>query len=386
MMKDPRTPEKKKTIGRRNFLKLSAGTGAMIGAGAAAMTTLTVPQAKAATGGAPRVAGWDLKPKGANKPVGIDCHTHWAPEAYVKAMGELGRPTRNIDPLMVDLDQRRKWMDEHGLQMLCMTLSGGMPWQYTSPDVAAHLCQLINDAGIQAHTAFPDRFLLGMEVPALDPVLALKEINRIAGKPGVVAIHLPNSIEGHDYVFEPAFGPVLARLEELQYPILFHPIDGEVNYYGVPETRVGDATSKFIRFDNSLGFPFETATTAAKFIVTGTLDKYPKLQIVLPHAGGSFPYVAGRVEHGLTRRKFPLKRPFREYIRQFHYDSMTYYPRTFRFLLDLVGADRIVIGTDNSFGARQAFDYPDAMIEYMNLPQKEEDLILNGNAKRLFRL
>jgi aminocarboxymuconate-semialdehyde decarboxylase len=110
------------------------------------------------------------------------------------------------------------------------------------------------------------------------------------------------------------------------------------------------------------------------------------LQIVLPHAGGSFPYVAGRVEHGLTRRKFPLKRPFREYIRQFHYDSMTYYPRTFRFLLDLVGADRIVIGTDNSFGARQAFDYPDAMIEYMNLPQKEEDLILNGNAKRLFRL
>ena len=76
-----------------------------------------------------------------------------------------------------------------------------------------------------------------------------------------------------------------------------------MNYYGVPETRLGDATSKFIRFDNSLGFPMETATTAAKFIVTGTLDKYPKLQIVLPHAGGSFPYLAGRIDQGLRGRK-----------------------------------------------------------------------------------
>ena len=126
------------------------------------------------------------------------------------------------------------------------------------------------------------------------PTLALKELNRVANKPGVRAVHLPNSVEGRDYVFEPDFAPVLARIEALGIPILFHPIDGIVNYYGYPRTRLGDPVSMLMRYDNSLGFPMETATTATKFIVTGTLDKYPRLQIVLPHAGGSFPYVAGR--------------------------------------------------------------------------------------------
>ena len=61
-------------------------------------------------------------------------------------------------------------------------------------------------------------------MPALDATLALKEINRVAGKPGVVGIHLPNSIESREYIFEPAFAPVLAQIEEeLRMPILFIP-------------------------------------------------------------------------------------------------------------------------------------------------------------------
>ena len=81
-----------------------------------------------------------------------------------------------------------------------------------------------------------------------------------------------------------------------------------------------------------------------------------------------------------------MQRPFREYIRRFHYDTMTYYPKTLSFLINFAGADRLVIGTDNSFGARQAFEYPNEVVKYLKLPAADEDLILRGNAKRLFQL
>ena len=167
---------------------------------------------------------------------------------------------------------------------------------------------------------------------------------------------------------------------------MFHPLDLSVNYFDGPSTRFAAPDSRFIRFDNTLGFPMETATCAAKFIVSGTLDKFTRLEIVLPHSGGSFPYVAGRVEQGLIGTKVALKRPFKEYIRRFHYDTMTYYPETLRYMIDLVGSDRVVVGTDNSYGRENNFEYPNAIVEHLNLPPADRDKILRGNAARLLKL
>src|SRR5438034_3085264 len=346
---------------RRDFLKVSAG----------AFFAQAVP-------------AWEARPTNPQplRPVSIDMHTHWAPEAYVKAQIEMGRPApANRNPLDFDLDKRRKWMDEHGIQMHVLTLSGGMPWQWATPEQGVRLAQLVNDAAIEAHTAFPDRFVAGIAMPVKDPAMALKELNRVAGKPGIRAVHLPNSMEQRDYLFEPSFETVLARCQELGYPLLFHPLDGDANIYS--KRLVGPPS-----LTNWLGFTFEHATTAAKFISTGTLDKFPKLEIVLPHAGGAFPYVAGRLEHfmyhmGGANRPTP-ERPFKSYLRRFHYDYLTYHPEGFRFLVNLVGSDRIVVGTD-SFNARD-IEYPSAVVDQFKLPPVDRDRILKGNAKRLFRL
>jgi aminocarboxymuconate-semialdehyde decarboxylase len=372
-------------IARRDFLKIGSGSRADE---AKARRTLASGQASslaAQTAAQTSDQPWNAPPRGTIRPVSVDCHTHWAPEPYVKALAELGRPNGG-DPLNFDLDRRCKWMDAHGVQMLVLTLNGGMPYQWVSPQDGARIAQIVNDAGIQAHTAFPDRFITAIELPWHAPALALKELNRVAGKPGVRGVHVPNSIQGRDYIFEPAYAAVLARIEELGYPIIFHPLDGEINYYGGPETRVGDALSVAAAMNNWVGFTCETATTAAKFITSGTLDKYPKLEIILPHSGGSFPYLAGRLGHGLERNKFKVQRPFREYVRRFHYDSITFYPETLGFLISLVGADRVVIGTDNAFGANQAIEYPNSLVEQLNLPASDRDLILRGNAARLFHI
>jgi aminocarboxymuconate-semialdehyde decarboxylase len=374
MMKDSEPSMRDSVIKRREFLKRSAGTAA------------TVVGLNAAKAFGQSVAWWNARPskQGVGQPVSIDLHAHWSPEAYIKAVAELGHPI-NPYPLYYDLDKRVKWMDEHGVKMHVLSLDGKMPWQWATPEQGARLAQIINDAGVEAHTAYPERFVTAAEMPVKDPALALKELNRVAGKPGVRAVHLPDSYGRHDYLFEPAFEPIFARCEELGYPLVLHQIGGVPNTYG-GERLIGPPN-----LSAALDAPMEHAIQATKFITRGTLDKYPKLEIVLPHAGGDFPYVAGRVEHFLYHMEDPhyhipykLAHPFKEYLRRFHYDYLTYYPEAFRFLINLVGSDRIVVGTD-CYAAKD-IEYPNAVVDQFNLSAADRERILRGNAIRLLHL
>lgn len=317
------------------------------------------------------------------RPGSIDAHAHWTPVGYTKLIEQFGQTGSGSahNPLMFDLEQRIKWMDERGVQMHLLTLGGTMPWQWASQDAANRLARIVNDAAIEAHKAFPDRFVGGISMPMRDPKAALRELDRVAGAPGMRAVHMPNSVEARDYIFEPAYLPIIARCEELGYPLLFHPLDGVANHYGGTERLAG---ASFIY--NTLGFPFETATTATKFIINGLLDKFPKLDIVLPHSGGCFPYVAGRIAHSIEKgvTDIKLKQPFRDYVRRFHYDSLAYFPETLRFMIEIVGADRVVIGTDNY--AKMDVQQPNALVEGLRLPEKDLELILRGNATRLLKL
>src|SRR5580700_3751184 len=384
--------EKGTKLGRREFLRLgvgATGAAAAIGAGAAVgLGGLDALAQAAQSGGAASEAAhgvpwWAARPANgkAGKPEAIDMHSHWSPEPYDKALADLGQPLANPYPLDYDLDKRCKWMDEHGDLMHCLTLSGAMPWQRVTPQQGAHLAQVINDTGIQVHQKYPDRFVVGVELPIRDPELALKELNRVAGQPGVRAVHLPDSIERHDYIFDPHFAPVLARIEQLNLPIIFHQMDGMANSYG------GDRTAGPPPLAAGIDAPIEHTFLATKFIYTGTLDKYPNLQVVLPHAGGAFPYLAGREEHFLfhmTDHSTSIQHPFRDYLRRFHYDYLIYWPEAFRFLMTMVGSDRIVVGTDN-FAAKDV-EYPTSVLDQFKLPAADRDRILKGNAMRLLHL
>jgi len=206
-MKDSKLPVRESRIGRRDFIRVGAGAAATI-------SMLNVVTASAQTPSSQGVPWWAARPGkgGVGKPEAIDMHSHWSPEPYDKALADLGQPLANPYPLDYDLDKRRQWMDDHGDLMHCLTLSGQMPWQRTSPQQGAHLAQVINDTGIQVHQKYPDRFVIGVELPISDFELALKELNRVAGQPGVRAVHLPDSIERRDYIFDPGFAPVLARI------------------------------------------------------------------------------------------------------------------------------------------------------------------------------
>lgn len=361
-------------IGRREFIKAGAAATVAIAAAKPDAVALASPNPAQEQGLQPWWAARPSSPK-SNRPVSIDMHTHWLPPTYTRALADVGKPVANINALEADLDQRRKWMDEHGVQMHLLALSGDAVWQLVTPEQAAKLAQIVNDAAVEACATYSDRFVAAIELPITDAGLCAKELDRMAGKPGMRAVNLGDTIAGRDYVFEPEFAGVLARCEELGYPLVFH----NMNTDPLCKRPAGPG----------LDAAFTHAVLAAKFITSGTLDKYPKLEIVLPHAGGAFPYCAGRVEHfmyhmGANAGKITPPQPFAEYLRRFHYDYLTYHPQGLRFLIDLVGSDRIVVGTD-SFNAKD-IEYPSAVVEQFNFPRLDRDRILKGNAMRLLHL
>src|SRR6476620_10458657 len=146
----------KKQFSRRRFI--SAGAGGLAGA--------AMLQPGAATAAETVQPWWDARPSSAraNRPVAIDLHAHWVPPPYAKAMADLGHPLGNPFPLELDIDQRRKWMDEHGVQMHVLTLNGGMPWQLVTPEEGVRLAQIVNDAGVEANRAFPDHFIASIKL------------------------------------------------------------------------------------------------------------------------------------------------------------------------------------------------------------------------------
>ena len=165
-MQNSELPVRGATIGRRGFFKIGAGVAAAIG-----MRNLAEAQAPPSKG----IPWWAARPaKPGLKPAAIDMHAHWSPEPYNKALAALGQPLANPYPLDYDLDKRRQWMDEHGDLMHCLTLSGAMPWQRLTAQQGAHLAQVINDTGMQVHQKYPDRFVIGAELPMRDSELRLE--------------------------------------------------------------------------------------------------------------------------------------------------------------------------------------------------------------------
>jgi predicted TIM-barrel fold metal-dependent hydrolase len=148
--------------------------------------------------------------------------------------------------------------------------------------------------------------------------------------------------------------------------------------------------NRFPGLTNTVGEMYEQGTTVSKLIVSGTLDKYPNLRMVIAHAGGAFPYIVGRLDFRaptLPKLQYPMK----DYIRRFYFDSLAFYPPTLDYLITLVGSDRVVVGTDSMGPAsatapKSGGAGPHSVIDQLDLSAEDRDLILRGNLRRLFKL
>ena len=209
-----------------------------------------------------------------------------------------------------------------------------------------------------------------------DPTRARAELERAAALPGVRGVYLGTNVKGRE-LSDPEFAPIFARCEALRLPVLLHPI----SVIGMPRLKP-------FYLSNLLGNPFDTAVAAAHLVLGGVLDRFPKLEVCLPHAGGAMPYLAGRLQHGQRVRPENAKvakRPFGAYLRRFTYDTISHSPEALRYLIGLVGADRVMLGSDYCFDI--AYEEPVKIVTQMkSLSAEQRTQILWGNAARLLKL
>ena len=329
-------------------------------------------------------------------PPSVDIHAHYFPERFFAIIDEVGQafgarvdrgdpagPVIDLKgsrtlPLEVtywDLERRLKAMNRAKVDVHALSLTAPMVY-FTDGPTGAQLARAVNDAMDQAHTAYPDRFVGCATLPMQEPALALAELERVKDLRGIRAIYLGTNVNGRD-LSEPDFLPIFLRCEALRLPVLLHPL-----------TVIGAARLGRFYLNNFLGNPFDTAVAAAHLVFGGVLDRCPRLEVCLPHAGGAMPYLMGRLTHGQGVRpetRGVARRPFERYLRRFTYDTISHSPRLLQFLVDLVGADRVMLGSDYCFdmGYRRPVEI---VTSRLRLGRADQHRILGATAARLLKI
>jgi len=278
-----------------------------------------------------------------------------------------------ITPHYHNLEVRLKTMDARSITVHALSLMPPMVY-WADGALGLRLARVVNDAMTEANRAHPDRFVFLATLPMQDPEAALKEVDRAVIELGCRGIYLGTNVRGKELT-DPSFVPVFERIHALKMPIFLHPL----NVIGAQRL-----TSYYLH--NLLGNPFDTAVAAANIIFSGLLDQFPKLEICLPHAGGAFPYLIGRLNHGWKVRQEckTLKKPPVSYLSRFTYDTISHAPESLDYLIKLVGTDRVMMGSDYCFD--MGYDRPIKVISALKLNRADEEKILSGNAARLLRL
>jgi aminocarboxymuconate-semialdehyde decarboxylase len=177
-------------------------------------------------------------------------------------------------------------------------------------------------------------------IPMQDPDAAIAELERAVKEHGFKAVEVATSIEGTPLA-DRKFRKVLRTMEQLGVFMFTHP------YQCLAQGWMDDYYLK-----NFIGFPLDTTMMVAHLMFSGALDELTKLRILCAHGGGYVPYQIGRFVHGHDVRREPkvnnASSPAKLFKR-FYFDCLTHEPRSARHLINIAGADHVVIGTDNPF-------------------------------------
>lgn len=321
----------------------------------------------------------------------IDIHAHFFPEAYLKLVAQegsrygigcewdgldgpciaIGTQITPVEIRYYDISARLASMDEQGVSVHALSLT--QPMVYWAPgDLARRLSEAFNDACVEAHISHPDRFVGLATLPMHEPDLALAELARIRDLPGIRGIYMGTRV-GERELSDESFFPVYEAIQDRGFAVFLHPINV------VDPNRL----RKFY-LTNLIGNPTESAIAASHLIFGEVLDRFPELTFCLPHAGGTFPYLVGRITHGWGVRPEcrHLRNPPDTYLRRFYYDTITHAHPALDYLISLVGADRVVLGSDFCFD--MSYQRPvEFVTRHAGLSEDERSLILSGNATRL---
>jgi aminocarboxymuconate-semialdehyde decarboxylase len=324
----------------------------------------------------------------------IDIHSHFLPRisraealaveperAPWLAVGEDGRqgqimlgerPFRPVQASLWDADERVRELDAQGvaLQIVCATpVMFGYGWEAAR---TAEWAARMNDKALQFCAAHPQRLKAMAQVPLQDLKLACAEATR-AKRAGFVGVQIGNHVVDKD-LDHPDMVDFLGHCADAGLPVFVHPWD-----------MMGSGRMPKWMLPWLVAMPAETQLGMLSLILSGALERLPaSLKICFAHGGGSFAYLLGRVDNAWKHRDIVRQdcpQPPSRYARRLHVDSAVFDPGALRLLTDVMGTDRVMLGTDAPFplGEQEAGSLVRSCA-FLDAPARQRILVANAEA------
>jgi aminocarboxymuconate-semialdehyde decarboxylase len=313
----------------------------------------------------------------------IDVHAHVTPQCLLDARAG-ARSLYGLDPaqlgkglkLQATMEQRIADMDRLGVDVQVLSTQGQLYCYEEDPSVAIKLHRECNDEMRALVAANPRRFAGLAIVPLQDAELAVTELRRAVTELGLRGVMVGDNVAGALWD-EPRFRPFWAAAQELDALVLLHQ---------APPTMVSSAVRRY-HLSNTIGNLVERTVSFASIVFGGVLDEFPRLKICLAHGGGYACFGVGRMDWGWQWRESArtnIDAPPSSYLSRFYYDCITHNEAALRFLVDSVGADRVLFGSDYpGFAAGPegvGYDPVAWLRDLSSLTGEEKQSILSGNA------
>jgi aminocarboxymuconate-semialdehyde decarboxylase len=286
---------------------------------------------------------------------------------------------RFIESPFSDIRLRLELMDRLGIEHQVLS-PNPLTYFYRQPvDDAVRFSRAHNEAVAEIVAAHPERFSAFASLPMQDPTAAVDELRRAVLELGLVGSYVGTDFDGRT-LSDPAYERLWDVHAKLGVPLFVHPatIDAERRPSEAEAMRRWD-------LDIVLGFTFDETSAVAHLLFGGVLDRHPQLQAHVAHAGGAAPFVKGRFVQALEKRPWArglLSRSLDELWEQISFDCLLHEPTTLEYLVRSQGAHRVLLGT-NFAGWDQEDDIVD-VVRALPISDAERELVLSGNAERLF--
>jgi aminocarboxymuconate-semialdehyde decarboxylase len=329
-----------------------------------------------------------------DRTMNIDLHSHFFP---IEALSNPGKYQDRAPKIELDKDKlkvtsqigmraglgagaydaaaRIKALDEMRIDLQAISPSPILLFYWEEPAAAAHFTRKQNEAILEVVKKYPDRFVGFGSVPLQDvpDAIAVAEEAKRMGLKGLEIGHAVGERQLDDPIFEPFFEAAQA----LDLLLFVHPLEGGVDADDPIAAVLG----------NVLQFPFRTTLMIERMTLKGMFEKYPNLRLCLSHGGGLVAFNIWRLDHAYRLRpelKKTIPHPPSRYLKKLYFDSIVHSVAALQYLIQVVGADRVVLGTDYPM-AMGDFD-PVGKIDSLNLPDEERNQVLGGTAARALKL
>jgi aminocarboxymuconate-semialdehyde decarboxylase len=329
---------------------------------------------------------------------GVDMHAHHVPAALLQLVQDRGGPhgfdarrdeqgrwliqlpgtsSRIVPPPLVNDQRYLTQMETQNLSRRVLSGWNEVFGYEIEPDAGAWWCAAQNDALAEIASAHLSQLAGLASVPLQDPAGAASELVRAVEQRGLRGALIGTQVRGANLDAE-ELTPFWEAACAQGVPVIVHPGSASLDPRRLAQYFMA----------NTVGNPTETTLAAAALIAGGVLERFPELQIVLVHGGGFLPYQLGRLQKAfLVRDEVPkgAEREPLELARRFHYDTILHQPAALGLLVEVVGADRLMFGTDFPF--EMAEQRPPEEWLGPALPDEAELAAVSaGNATRLFGL